>query len=47
MVGYNLVERPKKYFGLGLPNVDLNQLKGKLITIEGTDGWAAPLKSNC
>ncbi|PYV45836.1 MAG: dTMP kinase [Acidobacteria bacterium] len=38
MVGYNLVERPKKYFGLGLPNVDLNQLKGKLITIEGTDG---------
>jgi dTMP kinase len=38
MEGYKLVGRPKKYFGLGVPNMGINQLKGKLITIEGTDG---------
>lgn len=38
MEGYKLVERPKRYFGLGVPNMGISQLKGKLITIEGTDG---------
>jgi dTMP kinase len=38
MEGYKLVEKPKRFFGWGLPYVDISQLKGKLITIEGTDG---------
>src|SRR5438093_12840656 len=38
MEGYKLAEKPRRFFGLGLPNVVINQLKGKLITIEGTDG---------
>lgn len=33
-----LTETPKKFFGLGLPYVDLRELKGKIIVIEGTDG---------
>src|SRR5881396_330882 len=37
MEGYKLAEKPRRFFGLGLPNVVINQLKGKLITIEGTD----------
>jgi len=28
----------KRFFGLGLPNVDTSDLKGKLIVIEGSDG---------
>jgi dTMP kinase len=28
----------KRYYGKGLPNVDLTQLKGTLIVIEGSDG---------
>jgi dTMP kinase len=38
MEGFKLVERPKKFFGWGLPYVGVSQLKGKLVTIEGTDG---------
>jgi len=29
---------PKRFYGKGLPNVDLSLLKGKLIVIEGADG---------
>jgi dTMP kinase len=29
---------PKRFYGQGLPNVDLSLLKGKLIVIEGADG---------
>jgi dTMP kinase len=29
---------PKRFYGQGLPNVDLSRLKGKLIVIEGADG---------
>ena len=28
----------KRFYGIGLPNVDLSLLKGKLIVIEGADG---------
>src|SRR5436309_4504649 len=38
MTNYRLIEKEKAFFGWGLPYVDLEQLKGKLITIEGTDG---------
>ncbi len=38
MDGFKLVEEPKRFFGTGLPYLDTSQLKGKLITIEGTDG---------
>jgi dTMP kinase len=30
--------RPKRFYGKGLPDVDLSLLKGKLIVIEGADG---------
>ena len=30
--------KTKRYYGKGLPNVDLTQLKGTLIVIEGSDG---------
>jgi dTMP kinase len=33
-----LTEVPKKFFGRGLPRVDLRELKGKIIVVEGTDG---------
>lgn len=29
---------PKRFYGKGLPNVDLSLLKGKLIVVEGSDG---------
>jgi dTMP kinase len=29
---------PKRFYGKGLPNVDISLLKGKLIVIEGADG---------
>jgi dTMP kinase len=29
---------PKRFYGMGLPNVDASLLKGKLIVIEGADG---------
>jgi dTMP kinase len=29
---------PKRFYGQGLPNIDLSLLKGKLIVIEGADG---------
>ncbi len=38
MDSIKLVETPKKFFGLGLPYIDLKELKGKIIVIEGTDG---------
>lgn len=34
----NKAESSKRFYGAGLPNVDLAQLKGKLIVIEGADG---------
>lgn len=30
--------RPKHFYGHGIPNVDLNNLTGKLIVVEGADG---------
>lgn len=38
MNSMKLVEVPKRFFGLGLPYIDLKELKGKIIVIEGTDG---------
>ena len=38
MGAFSLVEKPKQFFGCGLPYVDLSLLRGKLITVEGTDG---------
>jgi dTMP kinase len=38
MDSLKLKEVPKKFFGIGLPYVDLRELKGKIIVIEGTDG---------
>ena len=29
---------PKRFFGLGLPGVDLEKLSGKLVVVEGADG---------
>jgi dTMP kinase len=29
---------PRRFYGHGLPNVDVQQLKGKLIVVEGADG---------
>jgi len=33
-----MLPKKRKYSGVGLPYVDLNEIKGKLIVIEGTDG---------
>lgn len=30
--------KPKRFYGTGIPNVNLDELKGKLIVIEGADG---------
>src|SRR5262244_3556615 len=30
--------RPKRFYGKGMPGVDLEQLKGQLIVVEGADG---------
>jgi dTMP kinase len=38
MNGLKLIEKEKRFSGWGLPSVDISQLKGKLITVEGTDG---------
>ncbi|MDD5543006.1 MAG: dTMP kinase [Acidobacteriia bacterium] len=38
MSSLQLAEVPKRFYGLGLPYVDLSELKGKIIVIEGTDG---------
>lgn len=38
MESLKLIETPMKFFGVGLPYVDLKELKGKIIVIEGTDG---------
>ena len=35
---YKLIDKQKTFFGWGLPYIDISQLKGKLITVEGTDG---------
>ena len=32
------IKAQKAYFGQGLPYEDVNDLKGRLIVIEGTDG---------
>ena len=29
---------PKRFFGLGLPGVEIEKLSGKLIVVEGADG---------
>ena len=29
---------PKRFFGLGLPGVEVEKLSGKLIVVEGADG---------
>jgi dTMP kinase len=34
----NATVTPKRFYGKGLPNVDISLLKGKLIVIEGADG---------
>jgi dTMP kinase len=31
--------KPRKFFGLGVPGVDLYKLAGKLIVVEGADGY--------
>ncbi len=33
-----LTETERKFYGAGIPGVDLNSLKGKLIVVEGADG---------
>jgi len=38
MDSMKLVDVPKKFFGVGLPYIDQQELKGKIIVIEGTDG---------
>jgi dTMP kinase len=35
---FKLIDKQKTFFGWGLPYMDISQLKGKLITVEGTDG---------
>ena len=32
------MEKPKRFYGKGLPGVNLEQLKGQLIVVEGADG---------
>ena len=32
------MENPKRFYGKGLPGVDLDQLRGRLIVVEGADG---------
>jgi dTMP kinase len=32
------MEKPKRFYGKGMPGVDLDQLKGQLIVVEGADG---------
>ena len=32
------MEKPKRFYGKGLPGVKLDQLKGRLIVVEGADG---------
>ncbi len=36
---------PRRFYGLGIPGVQLDELAGKLIVVEGADGWGAPRKS--
>src|SRR5689334_12983923 len=30
--------RPRRFYGHGIPGVELNKLRGKLIVVEGSDG---------
>lgn len=32
------MQKPKRFYGKGIPGVDLDQLKGQLIVVEGADG---------
>jgi len=32
------MENPKRFYGKGIPGVDLDQLRGRLIVVEGADG---------
>jgi dTMP kinase len=32
------MEKPKQFYGKGIPRVDLDELKGQLIVVEGADG---------
>ena len=32
------MEKPKRFYGKGIPGVDLDQLRGQLIVVEGADG---------
>jgi dTMP kinase len=36
--GFDAMEKPKRFYGKGIPGVALDELKGQLIVVEGADG---------